>query len=123
MLTEIQKRLLKFLIGCLGIRLLFVYLAKNVPMIGLQIMGVLALTIAVGFMYTAIFKYKKGDKGAFGGTVWWNDMRIFHSIIYAIFSYLAITKNQELAWKILLLDVIIGFGVFVIHYLPYLLSF
>jgi hypothetical protein len=39
MLTEIQTRLLKFLIGCLGIRLLFVYLAKNLPLLGLQIIA------------------------------------------------------------------------------------
>ncbi len=120
-LTDIQRRILFFLIGCIGIRLSFVYLAKNMSLIILQLMGILAITISIGLMYSALIKYKKGDKGAFGGIVWWNDMRFFHSITYAIFSYLALTKNQMLAWKILLFDVIIGLGVFIIHYIPYLI--
>ena len=117
MLNPEHKRLLLFLIGCMSVRIFFVYLAKNISPIFLQFMGVIALFISIGFMNTALFKYKKGDIGAFGGKVWWNDMRVFHSLTYALFSYLAITKNQELAWKILLLDVLVGLGAFTIHYI------
>ena len=120
-LTDLQKRVGTFLIICLGVRFLFVLLAKKVSLFILQLMGVIAIILSVGFMYTALFKYKKGDIGVAGGKVWWNDMRIFHSITYGLFAYLALTKNQNIAWKILLFDVIVGFGSFVIHYSQYLI--
>ena len=120
-LTDVQRRIVLFLVGCMGLRILFVLLAKKVPLIILQLMGVIAIMISIGFMYTALFKYKKGDLGVTGGKVWWNEMRIFHSITYGLFAYLALTKNQNVAWKILLFDVIVGFSSFMIHYAQYLI--
>jgi hypothetical protein len=120
-LTDVQKRIVLFLVVCIGIRLLFVLLAKNVPLIVLQLMGIIAIMISVVFMYSALFKYKKGDLGVTGGKVWWNELRIFHSITYGLFAYLALTKNQNLAWRILLFDVIVGFVSFMIHYAQYLI--
>jgi len=119
-LTEIQKRICMFLFFCIGLRLLFVYLAKNMSLMILQLMGIMAIIISIGFMYTALFKYKKGDLGVTGGKVWWNEMRVFHSIIYSLFAYLALTKNQNIAWKILLFDVLVGLGTFIIHYTSYI---
>jgi hypothetical protein len=50
-MNTIQKRILLFLIGCIGTRSLFVYLAKNASTKYLKWMGYLALLPAIGFFY------------------------------------------------------------------------
>ena len=55
-MNTIQKRFLMFLIGCIGTRSLFVYLAKNASEKYLMYMGYLALIPAVGFFYRVFFK-------------------------------------------------------------------
>jgi len=50
-MNTIQKRFLLFLIGCIGTRFLFVYVAKNVDTQYLQYLGYLALLPAIGFFY------------------------------------------------------------------------
>ena len=50
-MNNIQKRFLLFLIGCIGLRSFFVYLAKILQTEYLRIMGFLALIPACGFLY------------------------------------------------------------------------
>ena len=50
-MDTIQKRFLLFLIGCIGTRSLFVYLAKNANKTYLQYIGYLSLLPAIGFFY------------------------------------------------------------------------
>ena len=50
-MNNIQKRFLLFLIGCIGIRSLFVIVAKNSDIKYLKYMGYLALLPAFGFIY------------------------------------------------------------------------
>jgi hypothetical protein len=78
-------------------------------------MGCLATIVALGFFYSYM-KYKPTDTGAFGGQVWWNDLRLVHSILYGLFAFNAITGRQRIAWIILLADVFIGFVSFIYHY-------
>ena len=50
MLSDIQKRFLLFLIGCIGVRTLFVLMAKYASQKQLFYMGALALLPALGFI-------------------------------------------------------------------------
>ena len=50
-MNNIQKRFLLFLIGCIGVRSLFVVIAKNIDIKYLQYLGFLALLPALGFAY------------------------------------------------------------------------
>ena len=50
-MDSLQKRFLLFLIGCIGTRSMFVYIAKNVDTIYLRYIGYLALLPAIGFFY------------------------------------------------------------------------
>jgi hypothetical protein len=113
-LTKMQKRMLIFFIGCIGARLLFVYLAFKLPLFWLKIMGMIAIIISMGFLMTFIFDLR--NTGIMGDKVWWNSLRPFHSVTYLIFGILAIKGIQNEAWKILLLDVSVGLGAFLIHY-------
>jgi hypothetical protein len=114
-MNTIQKRFLLFLIGCIGTRSLFVYLAKNSSEKNLMYMGYLALLPAIGFLYIYFTGARKTGAEVFGEKIWWNDLRPLHSSLYFIFAYNAINGNQ-MAWIYLLIDVIIGLVSFLIHH-------
>ena len=103
----IQKRFLLFLIGCIGTRSLFVYLAKIANIHYLKYMGYLALLPAIGFVYLFVTGTRKTGPEVFGDKIWWNDLRPIHALLYFLFSYNAIIGNK-FAWIYLLVDVIIG---------------
>ena len=115
MFDDETKRIAYFLIGCMGSRSLFVYLAYSASPKMLLYMGCLATIVALGFFYSYM-RYKTTDTGAFGGKVWWNDLRLVHSVLYGLFAYNAITGRQRMAWIILFADVFIGFVSFLYHY-------
>lgn len=102
-----QKRFLLFLIGCIGTRSLFVYLAKNANKTYLQYMGYLSLLPAIGFFYLFLTDSRKTGAEVFGDKIWWTNLRPVHGIMYLLFSYNAINGNPN-AWIYLLVDVIIG---------------
>ena len=106
-MNTIQKRFLLFLIGCIGTRALFVYLAKIANKTYLRYMGYLSLLPAIGFIYLFLSGSRKTGKEVFGDKIWWNNLRPIHGIIYLLFAYNAINGNK-LAWIYLLIDVIFG---------------
>lgn len=107
------KRLLLFLIGCIGVRLFFVYLAKTIDVKYLPYLGYLALLPAFGFMYIFFTGSRQTGPEVFGEKIWWNYLRPLHGLLYGLFAYNAIMKNAN-AWIYLLIDVILGFS-FTLH--------
>ena len=107
-------RIILFLTVCMTVRLALAIFAKILDTKYLPIMGIATLAISAGFLYT--FLFSKKTVGAFGGKVWWNNMRLVHSIIYLAFSFSAIMQKRW-SWLILVLDVFIGLGAFLVHYL------
>jgi hypothetical protein len=51
-----------------------------------------------------------------GNPIWWNDLRPVHAALYAAVAFFAWNGRGDIAWKILAVDVTIGFVAFVIHY-------
>ena len=115
-MNSIQKRFLLFLIGCIGLRSLFVYIAKNVNTQLLMYMGYLALIPAVGFFYIYLSGSRQTGAEVFGEKIWWNNLRPIHGLLYFLFGYNAIIGNKN-AWIYLLIDVIIGLISFLIFHL------
>ena len=114
-MNNMQKRFLLFLIGCIGIRILFVYIAKTIDIKYLPILGYIALLIGIGFIVIYLKGLRKTGQEVFGEKIWWNDLRPIHGLLYILFAYFAITQNTK-AWKFLLLDVIIGLCSFLIYH-------
>jgi hypothetical protein len=115
-MNNLQKRFLLFLIGCIGTRTAFVYVAKTINQKYLKYLGYLALAPAIGFIYLFLTGTRKTGAEVFGDKIWWNDLRPIHSLLYFLFSYNAIYGNVN-AWKFLLADVIIGLIFFLyFHY-------
>lgn len=113
-METLQKRLLLFLIGCIGARLFLVYLAKTLDPEKLKYLGYITLLPAIGFTYIYLTNSRKTGPEVFGEEIWWNNLRPVHALLYFLFAYCAI-NNVEGAWKILLVDVVIGLVAFLNH--------
>lgn len=113
-MNDLLKRLLLFLIGCIGARSLIVVIAKSINIKYLKYLGYLALLPATGFMYIYITGVRN-TVGAFGEKIWWNNLRPVHSILYFLFAYNAIIGNKR-AWIYLFADVLIALFSFLIYH-------
>lgn len=103
-----------FLIGCMGTRLLITYLAMAFPEF-LPYMGYVAVMISIGFFYIYFTGSRKSGVETGGKPIWWNHLRPVHGFLYGLFAYGAINRNRD-SWKVLLVDVIIGFTAFINHH-------
>ena len=116
-MNNIQKRFLLFLFGCIPTRLALVYLAKNISINYLPILGYITLIIAISFAYLFLSGTRQTGVEVFGDKIWWNNLRPIHATFYLIFSYYAINKMRE-GWIYLLVDVIFGlFSFLIFHYI------
>jgi hypothetical protein len=114
-MNNIQKRFILFLFGCIVVRFLFVYFAKNYTEY-LQPMGIIALFISLGFFYVYLSGNRPTGREVFGDKIWWNHLRPIHGIIYLLFALAALSGTSG-AWKFLLVDVLIGLSSFLFfHY-------
>jgi hypothetical protein len=104
-----------FLFGCIGIRSLFVIIAKYINTKYLKYLGYLALVPAIGFIYIYLTGSRKTGAEVFGEKIWWNNLRPIHSILYFLFAYNAIIGNKQ-SWIYLLVDVLVGLISFLIHH-------
>ena len=114
-MNTLQKRFLMFLIGCIGVRSLFVIIAKNINTTYLKYLGYLALLPAIGFMYIFLTDSRKTGAETFGDKIWWNNARPIHSSLSFLFAYNAITGNKQ-SWIDLLIDVLLGLTLFLLHH-------
>ena len=114
----LTKRLLMFLIGCIGSRSALALITKIINPIYLPSIGYIGIAIAIGFFYVYFIGSSKADaqlEWAGDKKIWWDKLRAVHGLNYLIFGILAINKNEH-SWKILALDVIIGLGAWLIHH-------
>ena len=114
-MNQFKQRFLMFLIGCIGLRLLFAIIAKYINTNYLKYLGYLALLPAIGFLYIFLTGARKTGPETFGAKIWWNNLRPVHSLLYFLFAYNAIIGNKQ-AWVYLLLDVLLGLISFLVHH-------
>jgi hypothetical protein len=114
-MNNFQKRMLMFLIGCIGVRSLFVLIAKYTNANYLKYLGYLALIPAIGFLYIYLTGSRKTGPETMGEKIWWNDLRPIHAILYFLFAYNAIKGNKQ-SWMFLLADVFFGLISFLIYH-------
>jgi hypothetical protein len=116
-MNNMQKRFVLFLCGCIPARLALVYLAKNMSIKYLPLLGYITLIIGISFAYLFLSGTRQTGAEVFGDKIWWNNLRPIHSLFYLMFSYYAINKMSE-GWVYLLYDVIFGlFSFLFFHYI------
>jgi len=113
-MTPMQKRFLLFLGGCIPARLALTAAAKYLPLSYLPYMGIVTLVIAIGFLYLYFTGKRTTGLETQGAPIWWMKFRIFHGLMYGLFSFLAFNYMRN-AYKVLLVDTIIGLLLF-LHY-------
>ena len=114
-MNSIQKRFLLFLIGCIGVRFLLVYISKNINKKYLPYMGLMALLPAMGFLYLFLTGKRKTGGEVFGGKIWWIKLRPVHAFLYILFAIMAFKKESN-AFIPLLIDVSIGLTAFLYYH-------
>ena len=114
-MNKIQELFLYFLIGCIGARLILVYVAKIMDPNYLPFFGILGLVPAVGFSYIYFFNGRKTNKGVFGEDIWWENLRPIHATLWFLFSISAILR-KSFAWIFLMTDVTVGLFAFLTHH-------
>ena len=107
-MNNIQKRFLLFLGACIPSRILFVLLARYGNQTIKKIIGLVAFMIASGFMIIYFGKLRETGIETGGEKIWWNHLRPVHAIIYYLVFYNIFFANPMNAWKLLLIDVLIG---------------
>lgn len=112
------KRLLLFLIGCIGARIAITLLAKYGSRIVLTLLACFALIVSIGFMTIYLTGSRKTGPETFGDKIWWNDIRPVHACLYFLFAILAF-QQKKYAWVILAIDVVIGLLAFIIFHTKY----
>ena len=113
-MNKLQKRFALFLLGCIPVRFLFVYIAENIPINYLPLTAPITLIMGLGFFYTFFSGKKTGS--TFNQIAWWNNLRPIHGLLYITYSYYAYKKNSD-AYKVLLIDVIFGLLSFLIYHI------
>ena len=111
----IERPWLLFLLACIPARIGLLLLAKFISSKYLPYLGYAALLPALGFIIIYLFDLRKSGLETGGKTIWWNDLRAIHGLLYLCFALYAIKGNTH-AWYALLVDVIFGFGAFVYNY-------
>ena len=106
-MNTLQKRFLAFLLLCIPTRIIIAFIAKSVDQKYLPYLGYLAILPAIGFAYIFIFGKRKRGAETFGQKIWWNNLRPIHSFLFALFAYLAISKNKN-SYVVLFADAFIG---------------
>lgn len=104
-----------FLFGCIPVRILLAYLAKNANKQMLHLMGYLGLIIALGFTYIYLTGSRKTGPETFGRPIWWNNWRPIHAGLYFAFAYTAL-HGCGCAWRYLATDVVVGLIAFIMNY-------
>jgi len=114
-MTPLQKRLLLFLGGCIPSRLALAMIAKYSAVYYLPYLSIITLSIALGFIYLYFTGKRKVGIETQGTPIWWMRFRLFHGLMYLLFSLLAFTRNKN-AYIVLLVDTLVGLIIFLRHH-------
>ena len=114
-MSDLQKRVVGFLVGCMGARLALVYLAYKYPQKLAVPFTAAAVALSIGFMLIYVFGLRKTGPEVFGDTIWWDSLRPFHSILWGLFAFQISNGNPD-SYLIILMDTLLGFLAWSLHH-------
>ena len=101
---------LYFLLFCIPARLLITWGAATTKYT--SIYSLFLLLISLGFLYL-YFTGKRTMAPEAGGVTWWADYRLIIGLLYLASALYLFQGKQNIAWVPLLMDVILGFILFI----------
>jgi hypothetical protein len=96
-------------VACLAARIFVAFLALVVPSYLLIFLSVFYAGTASGLWYNvglSVTRWRR-KTGAFGGTVWWDRVRVVHAVLWTIAAVLA-ANGFRLAAPVLFADAAVG---------------
>lgn len=115
--TLLRLRFWLFLLGCIGSRILFTFLAYSASSCyGLRLLGLLALGPVLGWLYLVFVGHRDTGVEVMGDRIWWVSLRPVHLLLWSFFSYLALGQCHPLSWMVLAVDTIFGLVSFLVHH-------
>jgi membrane protein insertase Oxa1/YidC/SpoIIIJ len=111
-LSNIQKRILLFLFGCVPARAALIYIATTSFK---QALAALLTIPAFGFFYLYATNSRLTGAETFGEPIWWKDLRVVHGMFYAWFVVSAVLDMPHAALP-LVLDLAFGIVAFLTHH-------
>jgi len=111
----LKSRFFLFLFGCIGSRLAVTVISAYSTGTFLKLLGLIALGPVIGWLYIIFIGKRDTGLEVFGDKIWWKDLRPIHTLIWATFSYMAITGNRN-AWIVLLADTLFGLSAFLVYH-------
>lgn len=114
----LRKRFALFLLACVPVRLLLVFVVATgvLSTTWLKWMAVPAAMVAGGFAAIFAGGLRRTGLETGGAPIWWNSLRPVHALLWGGVAYCAWTGRRALAWRILLADVCIGLISFLVHH-------
>jgi hypothetical protein len=107
----LRLRFWLFLLGCIGSRTVFTFLAYYASSSHwLRLLGLLALGPVIGWFYLVFVGRRDTGLEVMGDRIWWVSLRPVHMLLWGFFVYLALGKCHPMAWVVLAVDT--GFGLF-----------
>ena len=120
-MSDIWKRIILFLVGCIGVRLFITYVAIIASPSVLKLMGIATTITAIVWLILFFGGYRNTGPEVFGDKIWWNSLRPVHAILFLLFAYKVMFEptllNAVEPWQILLADTVIGLIAFSIYHL------
>lgn len=93
---------------CIVMRSLLTWVAYRYPNFA-QSYSLLALLPVLGWLYIYFVSGRDTGPEVFGGTIWWNELRIPHAMLWSLF-VLYSQKGKSYAWAPLAVDTALGLG-------------
>lgn len=111
-----MQRHIAFLFGCIPVRLGLAALAASGSRVTLQTLAVFATFVTIGFLVLWVFGLRKTGPETGGAPIWWDSLRPIHAALWAMVAWSSWSHRQHLAWRILLLDTVIGLTAFLVYH-------
>ena len=111
-----MKRVLLFLVGCMGARVALAYAAFRLraSRAAMAAMAAAAAAVALGFLAIYALRLRRTGPEVFGGRIWWDALRPVHAALYLLFAVMALRAPRH-AWAALAADAALGLAAFAAH--------
>ena len=114
---DMQKRIMAFLILCIGSRLGLAYLAKNLSGIWSNIITAVFAIIGAGFLVIYFGGLRKTGAETGGNPIWWNHLRPIHGALYLIAAGLLFYGHRCWGSQVIIIDTLVGLTSFLLFHL------
>ena len=107
------KRILLFLIGCMGVRIGMGLFMKSSMCAGwtCSVLSIALALMGIGFLVIFFGGLRKTGLETDGKSIWWNWLRPLHGIMYLVAAWLlfsGIRENKKIAGNVIIVDALIG---------------